>query len=437
MKKNLLVAALAANIALVSLPISAGAYSYTVEQVHVIDTVNFRTGPSTSSDRIRYLRKGEVLELIEKTNSYWLKVRDSSGTVGYVSSQAKYVDIRRVSVMPEPNGKVIYGVNLRTAPSTDSDVIRMLKKGEPVWILEQVSKSWYRVIDQNNVIGYASAKPKYISASFVPEGDVPDDPVPAEPDKPSIPGEPDEPSVPADPGEDEDLAAQPEEPTYIAEPNAVIVSTVSFRTGPSTSAGRIRYMKAGEKLTVLNRYNDYWYYVQDQNGMFGYVSSSAKYISTSYVESYKKLDRAEAAELAIAAGMKYLGTPYEFGSSRNDTSTFDCSDFVRQAFLDGLGLRLPGDSRSQGAYVKEIGKTSNDWRNLKRGDLMFFMSYQGSKASDYAGVNKTNARITHVGIYLGEGKILHTYSEKSGGVRIDSIAGTHWEYRFLFGGFVY
>jgi len=438
MKKNLLVAALAAGIALSSMPLAVSAYSYSVEQVHVIDTVNFRTGPSTSADRIRYLRKGEVLELIEKTNKYWLKVRDSSGAVGYVSSQDKYVEIRTVTVTPEPNGEVIYGVNLRTGPSTDAGIIRMLKKGEPVWILEQVSKSWYRVADKNDVIGYVSAKPKYIRTSFVPPADVPDEPAPAEPDKPADPADSGAPAEPADPGAaDEDLIARPEEPVYPSEPNAVIVGTVSFRTGPSTSAARIRYMYAGEKLTVLNKHNDYWYYVQDASGISGYVSTSAKYISTSYVEPWKTLDRAAAAELAIAAGMKYLGTPYEFGSSRNDTRTFDCSDFVRQAFLDGIGLKLPGDSRSQGAYVKEIGKTKDDWRSLQRGDLMFFMSYQGSKASDYANVDKSSARITHVGIYLGDGKMLHTYSEKSGGVRVDGIEGTHWEYRFLFGGFVY
>jgi Cell wall-associated hydrolases (invasion-associated proteins) len=424
MKKSLLVAALAACIALAAMPLAVNAYSYNAEQVHVIDTVNFRTKPSTSGERIRYLRKGEVLELIERTNAYWLKVRDSSGKVGYVSSLDKYVQIKTVAVTPAPNGEVIYGVNLRTGPSTDADIIRMLKKGEPVWILEQVSENWYRVADRNNVIGYASAKPQYIRTSFKPPGHVPADPV--EPDKPADPDE-----------TDKDLIDQPEEPTYKSDPNAVIVSTVSFRTGPSTSAARIRYMYAGERLTVVNKHNDYWYYVQDANGVYGYVSTSSKYISTSYVEPYKKLERAVAAELAISAGLKYLGTPYEFGSSRNDTRTFDCSDFVRQAYLDGIGLRLPGDSRSQGAYVKEVGKTSSDWRSLSRGDLMFFMSYQGSKASDYAGVDKNGARITHVGIYLGDGQVLHTYSEKSGGVRIDSIAGTHWEYRFLFGGFVY
>jgi cell wall-associated NlpC family hydrolase len=428
MRRNLLVAALAACIALASMPLAVFARTY-AEQVHVIDTVNFRTLPSTSGERIRYLRKGEVLDLIERTNAYWLKVRDASGTVGYVSSLDKYVEIRTAAVTTDPNGEVIYGVNLRTGPSTDSDVIRMLKKGEPVWILEQVNKYWYRVADRDQVIGYASTNPKYIRTSFVPPVDTPEDPGPALPDEPSVPADPDE--------TDKDLIDQPEEPAYKFEPNAVIVSTVTFRKGPGTSAERIRYMYAGEKLTVVNKHNDYWYYVQDAGGVYGYVSTSAKYISTSYVEPYKKLDRAFAAEQAINAGLKYLGTPYEFGSSRSDTSTFDCSDFVRQAYLDGIGLRLPGDSRSQGAYVKEVGKTKDDWRALSRGDLMFFMSYQGSKAADYANVDKTNARITHVGIYLGDGQVLHTYSEKSGGVRVDSIAGTHWEYRFLFGGFVY
>lgn len=141
-------------------------------------------------------------------------------------------------------------------------------------------------------------------------------------------------------------------------------------------------------------------------------------------------------ENVIAKGMKYLGTPYEFGSSRSNTKTFDCSDFVRQAYLEGAGIKLPSNSRTQGAYIKEKGTYTTNWRNLKRGDIMFFMSYRGSKASDYKGVNKNTARITHDGIYLGNGKVLQTYSKESGGVRIDKIEGTQWEKRFLFGGSV-
>ena len=71
---------------------------------------------------------------------------------------------------------------------------------------------------------------------------------------------------------------------------------------------------------------------------------------------------------------------------------------------------------------------------MKKGDLMFFMSYKGSKKSDYSKINKSKQKITHVGVYLGDGKIMHTYSKASGGVRIDSFKGKSWEYRFVFGG---
>ncbi|MNE34540.1 hypothetical protein D3C80_1282670 [compost metagenome] len=60
------------------------------------------------------------------------------------------------------------------------------------------------------------------------------------------------------------------------------------------------------------------------------------------------------------------------------------------------------------------------------------MSYKGSSASAYAGVNKNTEKITHVALYLGNGQLLHTYSNKSGGVRIDTLSNS-WEHRFLFG----
>lgn len=141
-----------------------------------------------------------------------------------------------------------------------------------------------------------------------------------------------------------------------------------------------------------------------------------------------------SVEKTISAGMKYLGTPYEFNSSRSNTKTFDCSDFTKQIFQQGAGITLPSSSSAQGAYVKNKSSVKTNWSSLKRGDLMFFMSYKGATASSYSGINKSKQTVTHVGIYLGDGKILHTYSQDSGGVRVDSIANKHWQYRFLFGG---
>lgn len=227
-----------------------------------------------------------------------------------------------------------------------------------------------------------------------------------------------------------------------------VVNSVNFREQPSTkSNNQIRFLKSGETVQIIGQPNSYWYQVKDKNGKVGYVSSSSKYVtkvnsgSTSPSNNNSNNSGSNTSQASstkvenvIKAGQKYLGTPYQFGSNRNSTATFDCSDFVRRAFINGIGLTLPSDSRQQATYVKKVGKTSTNWKNLKRGDLMFFMSYKGTSKSSYANINKANQRITHVGIYLGNGQILHTYSKESGGVRVDSIAGKHWEHRFVFGG---
>ncbi|MNJ67218.1 putative endopeptidase p60 precursor [compost metagenome] len=130
-----------------------------------------------------------------------------------------------------------------------------------------------------------------------------------------------------------------------------------------------------------------------------------------------------------------MGTPYEFGSNRKTTATFDCSDFVKHIYKEALGINLPSDSRKQGAWIKENSRAVYNTSELKAGDLVFFMSYKGSSASAYAGINKASERITHVAMYIGNGQLLQTYSVKSGGVRIDKLSGS-WEKRFLFGGSV-
>ncbi|MCS7459047.1 C40 family peptidase [Paenibacillus doosanensis] len=231
--------------------------------------------------------------------------------------------------------------------------------------------------------------------------------------------------------------------------SAQIVSGVNFRDAPSTSSKVIRMLKKGESVNIVSKVNNYWYQVRDANGKVGYVSTDSKYIKSSSSgnsssgnsgnsgsgssNNNTSTNTSATVTKIINAGKKYLGTPYEFGSSRSNTKTFDCSDFVRQAFKDGAGITLPSDSRQQADYVKKLGNTTTDWHNLKPGDLMFFMDYKGTSKSAYP-TNKSNQRISHVAIYLGNGQVLHTYSKESGGVRIDSIEGKHWEYRFVFGG---
>src|SRR5690606_27569695 len=142
---------------------------------------------------------------------------------------------------------------------------------------------------------------------------------------------------------------------------------VSFRKAASTSGARIRYLSKGEKVTIVSQPNKYWYEVIDRNGTKGYVSTGSQYIRTAYeapADPVTTLPKSEQIERVIAAGMGYLGTPYEYGSDRNNTSTFDCSDFTRQVFKEGMGITLPADSRQQGSYVKDKGNAVSDWKDL-------------------------------------------------------------------------
>jgi cell wall-associated NlpC family hydrolase len=140
-------------------------------------------------------------------------------------------------------------------------------------------------------------------------------------------------------------------------------------------------------------------------------------------------------EHVIKTAESYIGTPYVYGSDRTEPSTFDCSDFTRWVFLTSLGMNLPWDSRSQAAYVNAFSqKTYTSLKQAKRGDLLFFSSYRGNNADDYKNLKPADKIITHVGIYMGNGKIIHTPSKKSGGVHIGALTWRQLNNRFIFGG---
>lgn len=360
------------------------------------------------------------LRLVERTMNVWtnilkpLNAKTANENIYYGGNELKKMTTMLMSFillalicMPAAmaasqapiTAEIQASVSFRDRPSTSSNVLRYLKAGDQVAVLGEVNAYWYQVQDVRGQIGYVSSSSKYIEITY----------------------------------------------------NATIVSSVSFRKAASTDGARIRYLTKGESVLVIGQPNKYWFQVKDSNGVTGYVSSNAKYILTSagvtipstggQVGSTEPADsvnnntsQTALIENIISIGMKYWGTPYEFGSDRNTTTTFDCSDFVRTAFREGASLTLPADSRQQGDFVKNKGSVTTDWHQLKRGDLMFFMDYNGSRASDYSTINKTTEIITHVGIYLGNGQVLHTYSTASGGVRTSDIANTAWDYRFLFGG---
>lgn len=112
-------------------------------------------------------------------------------------------------------------------------------------------------------------------------------------------------------------------------------------------------------------------------------------------------------------GKKFMGTPYKFGASTSTTKVFDCSSFMKYIFKK-YGVTLPRTSVQQSKVGVAVSKS-----NLKAGDLVFFSS----------GSRSTGKNITHVAVYMGNGKILHTYG--SPGVTVSDLNSSFWTKAYI------
>lgn len=142
-------------------------------------------------------------------------------------------------------------------------------------------------------------------------------------------------------------------------------------------------------------------------------SASARHEMTeSFSEAMEASSEAEGGEtqerlLKKAESMR--GTRYRWGAmSRSAT---DCSGFTSQVFKS-QGYKIPRTSREQA----KVGQTVH-YKDLKKGDLVFFHTVRGS-------------RVSHVGIYMGDGKFIHA-SSGGGKVQVNSLSDGYYHKRLV------
>jgi len=114
------------------------------------------------------------------------------------------------------------------------------------------------------------------------------------------------------------------------------------------------------------------------------------------------------ASIFEKTALSFLNTPYRFGG--NGQNGIDCSGFVQKVFRE-FDLKLPRTAREQYTLGTRVPKG-----DLQLGDLIFFQTY-----AKYP---------SHVGIYIGDDKMIHA-SSRNKGVVVSSINSNYFRKRFI------
>ena len=258
-------------------------------------------------------------------------------------------------------------LNFRSGPSTSYKIIGSLFKGQKV---EYISKSgdWLKV-KYNGTTGYVHGD--YVSKST-----------------------------------SSDSSLSQKTTKYV---NAEV--GLNVRSGAGTSYSKIGKLAYKEKVTVLSTANG-WSKI-NYNGKTGYVDNS--YLqSTVPGSTSSNSDNTVSKKVSdvIAYAKAQLGKPYVWGAQ--GPNSFDCSGFTYYVFKNKAGITLPRNYIAQSNYCTYVSKS-----NLKAGDLVFF---------DTNGAN--NGAVSHVGLYIGDGKMIHaSYSQKK--IVIDNFNASYYQKAYV------
>ena len=122
---------------------------------------------------------------------------------------------------------------------------------------------------------------------------------------------------------------------------------------------------------------------------------------------------AAAASEVTDRAFSMIGTPYRWGGT-TPKKGFDCSGLINFVYRDMTGIKLPRSTRE--LIDMDVPLVSKD--ELQPGDLLFFN-------------NRGRGRVSHAGIYIGDGQFIHSASRRGGGVRVDSLDSSYWSLSYM------
>lgn len=136
----------------------------------------------------------------------------------------------------------------------------------------------------------------------------------------------------------------------------------------------------------------------------GYVDHVMRYLKGSNKDVKPVNGSIDGYDSIMKEALKYEGQPYVWGGS-NPKSGFDCSGLVQWSYAKA-GISLPRTAQEQHGATKKISE-----KEATAGDLVFFGGTYEGKA------------ITHVGIYVGNGRM---FNSNDSGIQYSDLKSGYW-----------
>ena len=357
-------AALAVGLSGVGLIVGPAAVANTV--MTATTTVNVRAGASTSSAVVGVLHSGNSVSATGAATNGWTTV-SYNGHTAYVFSS--YLKAAGTTATPPPaatsasvSAMTLEAVNVRTGPGATYSVVTVLPKGRALTTTSVTQNGYTQLTDGHWISSSWISAVSTTPAASTPVVTTPPTPTPTPTPTPA--------PLPAITGQVRATAA-------------LMIRTTSG--ADYTSLGDI---PAGTVLNVTGVVT---------NGVAQIVYNGAvRWVNANYIVPVTAAGpSSNAAAVALAFALAQVGKAYVWGG--NGPNAYDCSGLTTAAYKQA-GITIPRTSYSQ----FNVG-TPVTLAQLKPGDLVFY----------YAG-------ISHVGMYIGNGRIVHA-SNPTRGVVTDSV----------------
>lgn len=310
---------------------------------------------------------------VKEVSDGWYRIEAPGGQgKGWVFSGEVVINNNSSEGSSLKRGEVTTDVlNVRLGPSINNTRITQIRRGDTVTIINisDTPEKWYEVILNNNIKGWVHSDYIKITYNF-PKGNI----------------------------------------------NA---DSAVLKQQPNSDMACVIKLKKDEAVYIKD-YAKGWYNIITSADIEGWVES--KYVTVLLINTPGVSRSGSGGEVFYnieTVISKYLGKKYVYGG--NGPNGFDCSGFTSYIlntyygeYLKFKGINLPRTASTQATVGTSIGK-----ENLQKGDLVFFDT-----------VGRIGDNISHVGIYLGDGQIVHA-STSRGRIVTDNLSDRYYITRFM------